>query len=1115
MRSVALLSLVLGASVLWSSPAWAVLVEASGADSGGTGSVLAEGRTKRSALEPTAERQLGTVSRPGASKANDAARAKRSDRVGMQIPAELRRVFEAKIEQRITRNVAEIAKLRREAIKLLDAFIAETPEQAREMPEALLRLAELQWELARDDFLARFKRWEGTPAEERSDPPTPDYATPRRNIARVLKSHPEYREYDLALYIDGFLANEQGNFEESLERFNQILTRYPRSRFTADAHMMRAEAEFLKEAPDYEAAFREYEAVLAYEDSELHDIALFKSAWTLWRLGRNEEAARRFLSVFRATAERERAPSLKRRAELDELQAEALRNLVSVFVEDENNTADDMYGFLVKAGGEKFAGQIVRALADALFEQAHYERGVEAYRLLLKLEPTAPEAYRHALAIASGHSIMGMWTELYKDYELILAQYTRPLPAKNKRPQASAWVQVQSPTTLATAEEAIRQQIYQDALSLHAKAQADKVSKAQFAAADKLYAVYLIRFGNGPGAFEAHFNSAEINFYHLADGLRAAEGYLAAVRLQPKSPLARGALYNALIALEIVREGEFSAAKGKGEAAKETDTDKKLTEAMELYVQSYPEDKQVPELLFRQGQLYYEYGVYDPAVRQWGLLLEKYPDSQYARGAGELILDSFNKSQDYGNIETWARRLRTAPAFQAPDAQKRLVTLLVAAVFKQGEQYATAGDHGKAAAAYLRAAKEFPTEQRAAEAAVNAELEAKKAADLVTLRAAAALLIANHLQRPATAQGLWVAATTHQSLGLFPEAADYMDWIVQRFPSYEHHKDAAFNSVLLRTAVGDREKAVAAGDRYRRAYPRGDDSDEVIFLMGKAHEKAGAFGDAARLYDSYSKSAKRADGRIEALVRLASVQIELKDSRAANATLDRAMQNYKLYKNSLASSGKYFAAKGRYMQAEAILAQFEAIKIEGDVEQLKNRLKQKSALLKSSANAFLQTAEMGVAEWTTAALYQIGFTYETFSRALIDSPPPENLSPEQKEQYKMQIDEFVIPIEERSLEAYESGWQKAIELGIFNKWTAKMREALGRLNTELYPPLAEIGFVTLSRSSAALPSLIPATRRDQRGASEAFLIGESNKAGNDKSGTEGKTNGKAPEGAAP
>ena len=37
---------------------------------------------------------------------------------------------------------------------------------------------------------------------------------------------------------------------------------------------------------------------------------------------------------------------------------QALKNLVAVFVEDENNRAEDMYKFLVKAGGDKFAGKI-------------------------------------------------------------------------------------------------------------------------------------------------------------------------------------------------------------------------------------------------------------------------------------------------------------------------------------------------------------------------------------------------------------------------------------------------------------------------------------------------------------------------------------------------------------------------------------------------------------------------------------------------------------------------------------------------------------------------------------------------------------------------------------
>ena len=94
----------------------------------------------------------------------------------------------------------------------------------------------------------------------------------------------------------------------------------------------------------------------------------------------------------------------------------------------------------------------------------------------------------------------------------------------------------------------------------------------------------------------------------------------------------------------------------------------------------------------------------------------------------------------------------------------------------------------------------------------------------------------------------------------------------------------------------------------------------------------------------------------------------------------------------------------------------------------------------------------------------------------------------EQELYSQAIDEFVIPIEESSIEAYESGWLKAIELGIFNSWTAKMREALGRLNSELYPPLEEIGFQLRSKGPLPLPALIEGPRRGARGHSELFLI---------------------------
>jgi cellulose synthase operon protein C len=1042
-----------------------------------------------SIIKPAAERQLGAQTRPTLKHKEEAkAESRREIRVSLQIPEALRPLLAKKIDERIQRNIEATKALRVEAHGLLEKFIAESPEDSTELPEALVRIGELEWEDSRDKFLTDFKAWEKQPPDTRGEPPLQDYSRPRARFTRVLKHFKSFPEYDLALYIDGFLANEENKPDEALGRFNKILEWFPNSRFVPDAHMMRAEYEFTKDSPNYQHAYDEYEEVLKFKESELYDIALFKSAWTLWRLGRTQEAARRFLQVFQATEEGSANAKKRSRGELAELQNEALKNLVAVFVEDEKNSAEDMYKFLVQAGGDKFAGRIVRALAETLYDQAQYERGVEAYRLLLKLEPTSPDAYRYALQIAAADSTMERWPLLDDDYKRAIKDYVEPLPVKpgQPAPQRSAWLAVQTPDVRAKAEAAVEKQLREDAVGLHAKAQSDKVSRGEFEASASLYRIYLARFSSKEQAYDVSYNLADICFYRLEDAMCAADAYLGAVRLKPNGPLSRTALYNALASLEVARAAEFEAAKKAGKKQEETPTDKKLTEAMELYVHTYPSDKQIPELLFRQGKLYYDYGVYDPAVRQWGLLLEKYPTHKLSAGAGELILDSFNRSKDYANIETWARRLKTAPAFQTPEQQARLNGLIVGAVFKQGEQLADQGDHAKAAQAYLRAAQEFPKEPRSAQAAVNAEVEARRAADLESLGAAASLLVKYHKDKPEAAQGIWIAATTYQEVGLFSESANYHAIIADNFPKSEHHKDAAYNAVLLRTTVGEHDKAIQSGETFRRLYPRDELADEVIFLMGKAHEKAGKNKDAAALYDKYSRSAKSVDSQIEALVRLATVQKG--DEREMASALDRAAKLAMQNKARLSDRGKYYGAKARYMQGEAILRQYEAVAIEGDVKQLKARLKKKSELLKKAAESFLGTAEMGVAEWTTASLYQIGFTYESFSKALLNSPPPTNLSADEKEIYQQSIDEFVVPIEERALEAYESGWQKALELGIFNAWTAKMREALGRLNAELYPPLKEIGFELRSRGPTPLPALIPGPRRDATGHSEAYLV---------------------------
>ena len=171
-------------------------------------------------------------------------KAQRKDQVSLQIPAALRQRALSRIDARIGRNIEQARALRREALGMLGQLLSELPADATEMPTTLMRLGELEWEEAREAFLEQFERWERTPADQRNDPPAPNYSSPRARFARVLEQYPSFERYDLALYVDGFLANEEGKTDEALARVSSILAEYPRSRFVPDAHMVRAESEF-------------------------------------------------------------------------------------------------------------------------------------------------------------------------------------------------------------------------------------------------------------------------------------------------------------------------------------------------------------------------------------------------------------------------------------------------------------------------------------------------------------------------------------------------------------------------------------------------------------------------------------------------------------------------------------------------------------------------------------------------------------------------------------------------------------------------------------------------------------------------------------------------------
>jgi hypothetical protein len=57
--------------------------------------------------------------------------------------------------------------------------------------------------------------------------------------------------------------------------------------------------------------------------------------------------------------------------------------------------------------------------------------------------------------------------------------------------------------------------------------------------------------------------------------------------------------------------------------------------------------------------------------------------------------------------------------------------------------------------------------------------------------------------------------------------------------------------------------------------------------------------------------------------------------------------------------------------------------------------------------------------------------------------------------YSQELEVYVIEIEEQAIQLYITGYQKALELGVYNQYTSQIREALGKLDSANYPPAIE------------------------------------------------------------
>jgi len=980
---------------------------------------------------------------------------------------------------------------RLEAIGLLRQFLASNPGNDTKA-EGMFKLAELLWEESRrlylikmDDFSRELEKCSQKKGDcDQPKEPRIDLKEAEALYKELHEQFPSFHRMDLVTYLIGFAAKEDQREDEAMERFQEVITRFPQSPLFGDAWMMIGEHYFA--AMQWEKAKDAYSHIP--QDAATSDLATFKTAWCEWKLGNTDTAAKDFKIVLDKAVEAERTGTEAQRRRSASLKDEALEYLVVVFTEDKSISAQEVFDFLASIGGERYSRDVMIKVAESYGGQAEWERSNEAYRFLVKMDPESIKAAEYQRDIVQNWN-SALDPERAQDEIKILLDAYGP---------GSAWAKAQHnrealDRSLATTEELVRV----TATNLHGEAQrrekllklpeqhgcattppVPKDLQALYSRAADAYEAYLAAFGDhkaaAENAIELRFYRAQILCFKLAKPEAAGDEFLGVGKSAPVGKYHKEALLAAMNAFELARPKDTT---GRHQLYP---VDKKFGEAIDLYATLFPADPDLVGVIFKNGQMFYDYGEYDEAIKRFGVIVTKYPKDPNAGPAGDRILSALNKAQDYENIENWARKLKSAPSFASKEQQDRLSRLIVESIQKSGDKYFDAGKFEEAATFYLRVPKETGDAKVAAQAMMNAGAAYEKA-KLPEKAAGVYLDLATTYgdKAPDTAErAAFAAGAVYEKVIYYDRAAKAYELVVDKFGKGEKAADALYNAGLLRQALGQNDKAIAHYKEYAKRFASRKDAPDVAFNIGVVDQEAGQEGPAYQAFADYARVYRSTGKRlIEAHTRAGLMSFQLGQFKRAKEDFVTAENLYKHATGAEKTAGKTWAAQARYMQGELVFREFEKVSLDVSPKKLSAALKQKAKLLKEAQTIYVSVADFQDQRWGNAALYRVGQIFDGFAESLVNAPVPKNLPQDQQDAYRAALDEYVVQYQGAAVDAYTTGYQIVLKSQIYDEYTAKIREALGRVARDKFPPELEARTKERTGDRAPNPEMITEVAR--------------------------------------
>jgi tetratricopeptide (TPR) repeat protein len=969
------------------------------------------------------------------------------------------------------------------AIARFEEFLRRYPDEPRYTPNVMFRLAELHYERASDAHLVAMREYEQklrTWPESAEPPPEPrpDFAPSITLYQKLLAQFPDYRLNDGALYLLGYCLEKQNAFEESRATYQQLIARYPTSRFSTEAWVRIGEYYFdaYNEPEALTRAAQAYEAAIRDTEHPLYDKALYKLAWTYYRMDCFDESVERFISLVdlyeaRRTSQGDEVGG-------SDLREEALQYTAISFADETWGGLDKAKAFFVRVGPRPYEADVYRRLGDVYFDQTQHETAITAWRLALEKDPLAANAPQIHQKIVQAYERDRRLTESSAEAQRLSALYS----------PGSQWHQThqRDPDVLATANNLAEKNLYSSAIYHHQQALVFKQegrfdqAKARFEMAATAYGQYLERFPRSKNAYEMEFYYAECLYNSLRFG-EAAEHYAGVRDSTLGKKYFAEAAFSSVLSWQKQLEADIKAGRlppplplrsterPEGQPVKPSplsELELKLVAASDLHVAKLPRSERNPAIAYKAAELYYAHDDFPEARRRFEAILQAWPQHEVARFSTNLLVETFLIDQDWKSVEEASGKLAANAQVSPPgsDLHQDLVRFKLASRFKLADQLLAEGRHEEAAAKYIELVDEAPRHEFADKALNNAAVAYEK-----THRFDSALQLYERVYReypssPLADSALFRVAVNAENSYDFDRAVQSYQQLVKDYPASKDREAALFNTARLLEGQQRYAEAAATLQRYAELFPNAEDAPRNQFRAALLLEKRENWMGTIRALESFVNKFASRPAQVELVVdarrRIGDAWRKLGKERAALRSYEDAA--YEFDRRRLKPDARPLAAEAaaycRFQLAEAELRKFDALKIRGKGKALEYSFTAKRAAVKSVNNAYSRVFPYKRLEWTLAALYRRGYALERFANTLIETPiPPDvkRLGEEAVIAYQDLLAQRTATLEDAAVESYAATLQEARKNRISNEWTRRTLESLHRFRPKEYPMLKE------------------------------------------------------------